>query len=135
MSVFDPGKFEEIELEKYDSLTENEIKVLQLHPKFSIMENISQGGIDFDQETSYSKFRIQLRKEYEERLENEDDDDTKITAEEKRNIEEVSAKTRQTFDPVEKIYDDRKRRGTDLKECWELLCQNPPSWKMKPILK
>ena len=78
MSVFDPGKFEEIELEKYDSLTENEIKVLQLHPKFSIMENISQGGIDFDQETSYSKFRIQLRKEYEERLENEDDDDTKI---------------------------------------------------------
>ena len=31
--------------------------------------------------------------------------------------EEEEARTRQIFDPGSKIYDDRKRRVTDLKEC------------------
>ena len=32
-------------------------------------------------------------------------------------MEELEAKSRQVFDSIRKIFDDRKRRVTDLKEC------------------
>lgn len=39
--------------------------------------------------------------------------------------EEDDAKTRQTFDPINKIYDDRKRRVTDLAECSRVTLPKP----------
>ena len=52
LSVFDPEKFRNIDLESYEVgiigdilLKDNENKVLQLHPKFSIMETSVRGGL------------------------------------------------------------------------------------------
>ena len=44
--------------------------------------------------------------------------------EEERN-EEEEAKKRQTFDPINKVYDDRKRRVTDLQECSRVTLPKP----------
>ena len=51
LSVFKPDKFDIIEEESYEvgiigdlDLKDNEKKVLQMHPKFSIMENLIPGG-------------------------------------------------------------------------------------------
>ena len=54
--------------------------------------------------------RMTLSKEYEEQL--DDEDEVEMTEEEKSKIDDRSAMSRQTFDPVEKIYDDRKRLAT-----------------------
>ena len=70
--------------------------------------NLANGDLDFDQETSYAELRIQLGKENEEKI----NDEEKISPEEAKKIEEVSARSRQTFDPVEKVFDNRKRRVT-----------------------
>ena len=94
-------------------MIDNEKKVLQLYPKFSIMENLLPGWIDFDQESSNAKLRMSLSKEYEEELDEEDE--VSITEEERNKIDEISAMSRQTFDPVNKIYDDRKMRAIYLR--------------------
>ena len=76
LSIFDPGKFNDIKTESYEvktigevDLNENERKILQLHPKFSVLGKLENGGIEFEQEVAKAKLRIQLRKEEEERLE------------------------------------------------------------------
>ena len=71
----------------------------------------------------YAKVRMQLNKEYEEELDEEDE--VEMTEDEKTKIEEITAMSRQTFDPVEKIYDDCKRRATDLKECSHVTLPKP----------
>ena len=38
---------------------------------------------------------------------------------------ELEAKTREIFDPIAKVYDDRKRRVTDLKECSRITLPKP----------
>ena len=43
--------------------------------------------------------------------------------EEKR--EEEEARTRQVFDPTKKIFDERKRRATDLPECGRVTLPKP----------
>ena len=40
-----------------------------------------------------------------------------MTVEEEEKVEQLEAESRQVFDPIGKIFDDRKRRVTDLKEC------------------
>ena len=61
---------------------------------------------------------MEIRKEEEEKLSEEEEKiiEQNMTEEEKERIEEIEAKSRQTFDPEERIYDARKRRVTDLKE-------------------
>ena len=39
--------------------------------------------------------------------------------------EEIMAKSRQVYDPVEGIYDDRKKRATDLQECSKITLPKP----------
>jgi hypothetical protein len=72
LSVFDPAKFDEIEVQNYEietigkvDLNDNEKKVLQLHPKFSVVGSLQEGGLEFDQEIANAKLRIQLSKEDE----------------------------------------------------------------------
>ena len=81
-----------------------------------------------DMEKAYSLLRMELRdEEEEEELESGVIDKKE---EEKRDIErEDDAKSRQIFDPIKKIYDDRKRRGTDLVECSRVTLPKPLSIK------
>ena len=39
--------------------------------------------------------------------------------------EEEEARTRQIYDPGKKIFDDRNRRVTDLKECFRITLPKP----------
>ena len=67
LSEFDPGKFGEIEMKTYEvetigdvELTDNEKKILQLHPKFSVLGKLEEDGLDFDQELANAKLRMTL---------------------------------------------------------------------------
>ena len=57
---------------------------------------------------------MQISKETEEKI---DGDAIEITEEEQEKLDELGAQCRQIFNPIEKTYDDHKRRVTDLKEC------------------
>ena len=139
LGVFNPEKFREIKEEEYEieiigdiELSENEMKVLKLHPKFAILPRLVEGGLDLDEELANSKLRMQLHKEIEERKGKKEKEDkgNNLTEEhleksDKERIEEIEleAKSRQVFDPIEKTYNERKRRATDLREfnSWDLL--------------
>ena len=66
---------------------------------------------------------MELGKELEERL--DDKDTVEMTEPEQEQAELIEAKTRQTFDPEARTYDDRKRRVTDLKECSRVTLPRP----------
>ena len=102
-------------------MTEEEKSVLTMHPKFSVIDTLREDALDFEQELAYAKLRIQIHKELDEKVEDEEE----TTEEEEEMIEEQEAKSRQTFDPVEKVYDDRKRRVTDLQECSRVTLPKP----------
>ena len=108
LSIFNKDNFDKIEVEEYDvvcvgevTLSLEEKSVLKLHPKFSVMQNLVEGGLDFEQEIAYAKLRMELGKEIEERKE----DATEMTEEEKEVTEELDAKSRQVFDPMDKVFD------------------------------
>ena len=107
--------------------------MLQLHPKFSIVESLRERGLDFEQELAYAKLRMQINKELEEEL--EDEQVVEISEEEQEMIDEEEAKSRQTFDPVRKVYDDRKRRVTDLQECSRVTLPKPLPTKEEALIE
>ena len=53
----------------------------------------------------------------QERSEEEEKDAQQITEEDQERLDELEAETRQIYDPINKIFDDHKRRVTDLQEC------------------
>ena len=67
--------------------------------------------------------RMQLNKENDEKV--EEGDAVEITEEEQERFDELDAQCRQIFDPVEKVFDDRKRRVTDLRECTRVTLPKP----------
>ena len=89
-------------------------KVLRLHPKFSVIQQLPEDALDLDGELAFAKVRMQISKETEEKI---DGDAIEITEEEQEKLDELGAQCRQIFNPIEKTYDDHKRRVTDLKEC------------------
>ena len=130
LSIFDRDKFNAIMNKDYEvtvvgdvDLTENERKVLRLHPKFSVIQDLPEDALDLDGELSYAKLRMQISKENDEKVDGEED--LEITDEEREKLEEMEAQCRQIFNLVEKSYDDRKRRGTDLKECSKVSLGKP----------
>ena len=81
-----------------------------------MIQSLPKDALDLEKELAFAKVRMQLRKEQEER---EDEDaglgtGAPITAEDEGKLEELEAESRQVFDPIRKIFDDRKRRITDL---------------------
>ena len=90
---------------------EAEKEVLRLHNKFSVLENLRPGGLDADQEASIAKLRMEKAKEKEQ---------AGFTVEEK-----LDAKARMAFDPKRKVYDSRKKRVTDMKECSRITLPKP----------
>ena len=128
LRIFDPDKYDEIKEEKYDvkiigdvELDEKELKVLKLHPKFAILPRLLEGGLDVEEELANSKLRMQVSKELEEKKNlSLSHSQTKLVmekSEEDRVLDiEIEARTRQVFDPVERTFDERRRRVTDLRE-------------------
>jgi hypothetical protein len=70
LSIFDKNKFSRIETESYDvttvgdiNLDDEEKAILRLHPKFSLNQDLQKGNLEFEQELSYAKVRMELGKE------------------------------------------------------------------------
>ena len=117
--------------------------MLRLHNKFSIIQYLDEKEQEYEQEQAYSKVRMQRKKEMEEmerrkREKEEEMNDNQIEApllevyetedikrRQEEREEEDDAKTRQTFDPINNVYDDRKRRVTDLAECSRVTLPKP----------
>ena len=125
LRIFDPERYDSIKEEKYDikiigdvELDEKELIMLKLHPKFAILPRLYKGGLDIEEELANSKLRMQISKELEKQLgleeftevskvsKNVEDEEDRI-----REIE-IEAKSRQVFDPVERVFDERKREVT-----------------------
>ena len=96
------------------NLSPEEESILKLHPKFSVIQNLKENALDFEKELSYAKVRMEKQKEIDEAL---GEETVEQTVEEKEKMEELEAEQRQTSCPVNKIYNDRKRRVIDLPEC------------------
>ena len=125
--MFDREKYERVDPLTYEvtcvgevNLTNEEKSILSLHPKFSIVEDLNDDALEFEQELAYSKVRIQLQKELDE-----NDNIETLPPKEEMALEEEDAKSRLTFDPLNKIYNDRKRRVTDLRECSRVTLPRP----------
>ena len=82
------------------------------------MGDLKPGGLDSEEEASLAKLRMEIDKDiqYEE-----------FTELERLEDEEFEAKRRQTFDPQLRVYDARKKRVTDLKECARITLPKPLS--------
>ena len=103
---------------------------MKLPHKFSIMENLARGGLEFDQEAAFAKIRMEIQQELDEDLQgggSDDDDDADEERDEeiREKAEEIMARSRQNYDPIEGVYDDRKRRVTDLAECSKVHLPRP----------
>ena len=123
--VFKKSKYEELEIPEQEikvigdvSLSTEEKQLLKLHPKFSVMEGLKPGGLEAAQEASLAK----LRMEKENKNKYQD-----YTEEERKEDEESEAFNRMIFNPKEKIFDNRKRRVTDLKQCSRITLPKPLS--------
>ena len=140
LSIFDRKKFEKIKTTEIEimtlgdvELTDNERKILGLHPKFSVVQKLPKDALDLDIELSNAKLRMQLKKEYDEKVDGEEE--IEITDEEQERLDELDAQCRQIFDPVEKVYDNRKRRVTDLKECSRVTLPKPLKEKDEALIE
>ena len=123
--VFNHNEFEKIEAETYEitivgdvALTDEEKSILKLHPKFAIPAKLDEENLEFEFELGVAKLRMEIGREEAEKLSTEDGEilDDEITPEEEEIMEEEEARSRQTYDPENRVYDARKTRVTDLKE-------------------
>ena len=137
LSIFDQEAFDNILKESYEVLVIGDLEIdddersaLKLPPKFSVMEDLAKGGIDFDQEAAFAKIRMEIQRELDEDLQDDEDeadaDEEDAEAEAIRlKSEEIMAQARQPYDPVGGTYGDWKRRVTDLKECAKVTLPKP----------
>ena len=70
-----------------------------MHPKFSIIEKLQEGTIEFVQELSYAKLRIQLNKELELEESEEHEKASPQTPEAEEKAEEDEAKADRHLTP------------------------------------
>ena len=126
-TLFDNIKVEEMTVSKVGNvdISSGESAVLRMHPKFAVRDRIEDEECEFQEELGWAKLRFTLLKEEEECLDSDDDeDDLKMTPEDNpeddQRLEElqeiIEAKSRQYFDPEEKVFNYGKKRATDLKE-------------------
>ena len=131
LSVFNEEEYEKIEKEEIRihkigeiELTKEEELILKRNPKFSIPARLEEDTLSREMEKAYSLMRMELRDEDEEVEENEKKQEEK----EQQRMEE-EAKMRQVYDPLDKRYDEGKRRVTDLEECSRVTLPKPLSVK------
>ena len=137
LSIFRKEKFEKIEVLETEvkrigevTITKEEEKILKRTPKFAIAEKLLEHTMKEEMEKAYAKMRMELRDEEveEEELKKELTSPVIETEEEREQEEknrELEAKSRQIFDSIEKRYDDRNRRATDLVECSRVTLPKP----------
>ena len=92
-------------------IDEEELSVLRLGPDYAIVEKLIQEDFNVDVEMALCKYRWEIRKTTEEKL----DDEEEIDDDEKELHEELEAESRQPFNPMDKTLDPRKMRVTDFK--------------------
>ena len=103
-------------------ISDEERQVLSLPPKFGLMARLIDTDFENDIEIGLAKLRYQLLQEIGEELSPEDEEILKneLTEAEKEDLEEKSvraeAEARAVFHPLKKVYDNRNKRVTDLKE-------------------
>ena len=149
LSVFNKERFEEIERTEIKAVTygdieidEDEEKALKLHPKMTIPKKLAEGYMNLPIDISYTKIRWEMMNE-------ESDESTKKNSDvlennkaekikERRKEEEnkiIEAKTRMVYDSENKVYDERKQRVTDLKECSRIFLPKPLEVKREAQLE
>ena len=128
--VFDKGKLEAMKPSEVDSLVigkveidDDEKAILKLNPKFAVMTKLEDESFERKVEVGLAKLKYEIRKQKERELENavdiEDNDNRKkikLEEDDEKEMDKADAKSRQVFDPINKIFDYSKRRVTDLKE-------------------
>ena len=100
-------------------INEDEERIIKKHPKFALLEDLKIEDLELDFEIGFGKYRYQRLGEIRDKKEIEKtgigDKEEEIQSPEERQKEEIQdAMTRQIFDPIDKIYDGRKLRVTDL---------------------
>ena len=75
-----------------------------------------------------------INKEEDERLD-EEDEGIEEDEEEALEIERDEARTRQIYNPIERRFDDQKRRVTDLSECARVTLPKPMSTKNEALME
>ena len=110
--------------------------ILRLPPKFSVEENLPTEGLAWEGEMSYAKARMTLKKEEEDKEDDEGIGDVEdLDESQEKEIEKLEAQTRQIYDPRTRTYDDRKRRATDLKECARVTLPRPSETKHEAMFE
>ena len=129
LSAFSEEKYERIEKKETKvhrigdiELTKEEEMILKRSPKFSIPTRLEEDTMHKEMEKAYSMMRMELREE--EEMEENDTDENK-----EQQMKENEARMRQVYDPLEKRYDEGKRRVTDLEECNRVVLPKPLSVK------
>ena len=120
LRVFSAEKYERIETEETRvhligdiEISKEEEELLKKNPKFSLPVRLEEDTLSKEMEKAYSLIRMELREEEEEKKANE----TENAENQEQEMKEKEAMTRQVYDPIEKRYDEGKRRATDLEEC------------------
>ena len=131
LRVFSAEKYEKIEIEEISvhrigniEITREEEELLKRNPKFSIPTRLEEDTLSKEMEKAYSLIRMELREEEEEKKVEETE---KMDENLEQRQKEDEAKTRQVYDPIEKRYDEGKRRVTDLEECSRVTLPKPLS--------
>ena len=122
--VFKKDEFDTIVEDKIEipqigkvEISEKEISVLRLQPKFAVLRKLITVEMKNDLELGFAKARYQILAEIREKLEEgEDGKEEEVNESLEERMEEEEAKSRQVFDPIERTFDYRKKRATDLKE-------------------
>jgi hypothetical protein len=124
--VFSKVSYDEIEGPEIEIMTvgdvemsKEEIMVLRKHPKFALLENLKLEDLELHFELSFGKYRYQIQKELRDKKNEQEktgigDEVEEKTAEEMEKQETDEAETRRVFNPMDKSYDARKLRLTDL---------------------
>ena len=63
------------------------------------------------------------------------DDQVELTEKEEQEAEELEAKTRQTYDPGTRTYNDQNRRVTDTQECSRVTLPRPLPTKHEAFIE
>ena len=135
LTIFSKEGFEnivtkEIEVVRYGDveIDKDEEAALKLHPKMALPRKLEEGFMSLNMDLSYTKVRWQLSKEDEigskETLEM-GDKDKELRKKREEELEVEEAKTRMVYDSESRVYDERKQRVTDLKECSRVFLPRP----------
>ena len=97
-------------------MNDDEKALLGMPPKTQIVDKLTTEMFEVDLGIAASKFRWELKKRDDEKLEDEEPEDmnSKNKEEDKLIYEEMEAKSRMIFNPIEGNLDLSKRRATDV---------------------